>query len=169
MIDKILLGLLVILLPAGLILSKQFFVPQANNGQVMDEQKVEAVISEIEKEISKNKQVIQDEPKFTITAVTYASTSGVIGLSAVAPDKTAVIWVKTTILPEDPIPEINQTVIKSALGEEADIKALRPKNDGSFTYELPIVKASGVAIINLTQENAMTEIEYDLKLQKQIN
>ncbi len=167
MIDKILLGLLVLLLPAGLILSKQYFQPQTAANSGMDEQKVEAVISEIEKEISKNKQTVTSDPKFTITAVTYASTSGVISLSAVAPDKTEMIWIKSAIMPEDPIPEINQTVIKATLGEEAQVKAIKPKNDGSFTYEWPITKAAGLAIINLTQGRSVTEIHYDLKLQKQ--
>jgi len=170
MLDKILLVLLILLLPLGILASRQLLKISPNGATRADvtEKQITDIIQKLNEQVELPPQTITQMPTLNVTAVTYASGAGVLKVAGVAPSGTVSITVTAAVLPPETIPELNTGINPDVLGQTVTIKAVKPQSDGSFTYEYPVKDTLGIVEINLIQGNAHNTIQYDLQGQKRL-
>jgi hypothetical protein len=171
MLDKILLLLLVVLLPVGVVASKQLFQPQLTNQATADAnvKKVEDLINSLNQKSGQNVTAgTNPNNQIPITAVIYASDSAVLQVAGMAPQGKYLIWANVSLIPQESIPEINQTVAKDNFGLPTVTKAIEPRSDGSFVFDYPVRDNQGMVEISLSQGSSFVTIQYDLVKQKRI-
>jgi hypothetical protein len=169
MIDKLLLVILILLLPVGIVASRQVFLPNQGSGGNADQvKKVEELINRLSDKVQQGTEVNPKTEKINITAVTYASATATLRVAGMAPQGKRSITVSATILPPEVIPELNLAVDEAVLGQAVTVKAVKPRSDGSFVFEYPVEDTQGVVEISLNQGLAGAVVQYDLKLQKQV-
>jgi hypothetical protein len=171
-IDKLLLLLLIILLPVGIVASRQLFQPSLSEDKQIEVQtkKVEELMSKLNTQLDKKSSQSKTSSDFSITAVTNSSESGVIRVAGVAPTGKISVYYTAVNIPKDIIPELNknQVVDKKVLGESVQIKALKTNPDGTFILEYPVKGTNEIVEFVLTQDQSQMIIQYDLGLNKRI-
>ena len=173
LIDKLLLGLLVLLLPIGLAISLMVFPSNNSSAEVagvqLDEENLKALIQET---VQQN-QPVQEKPQpISITQVRYASESGTLKLSGSAPSEIASVLVSATVIK----PDSTENVIadddeKSAVkGSSVETFSVLPETNRSFEFELLIDEedANGVVELRLEQDESIKTVKFDLQKKKQI-
>jgi hypothetical protein len=172
MIDKLLLILLIILLPVGIVASKQLFQPNLSEDKQIEAQtkKVEDLMAKLNNQMDQKQGNQSAISGINITSVTNASDSGVLKISGVVPSGKMALYYSATILPKDIIPELNnnQVIDKKVLGETVEMKAIKTNTDGTFVLEYPVKGVNDVIELVLTQDQSRMIIQYDMNLNKRI-
>jgi len=169
--DKVLLGLLIILLPLGLVISRELFKPQ--DPETSDERteqlkKIEVLLDEISsKETTSSPIQPQAQQGPAIQEVQFASRSGTLKLRGNQANYNAVIRVFITEYLPQTLDTQNLAVINAkALGKPVKIEAIKPNADGSFEYEYLPDDTSVHLDITIEQQGKVDTIVYDLATQK---
>lgn len=183
LIDKLLLGLLVILIPLGIFFA-QWFLRTPEEPQVAETEVDVNALEQLIRQAVAQSQPTQKEPKqsFTISAVTYASESGTIRLSGKAPTGDSNILVSATVIPND-----RKTIISDELNpdgttdedEELNLEqglsvqfySVLPDEQGVFTYEYVVAEElrNSKVELRLDQNQASSTIRFDLVEKRQIS
>jgi len=171
LIDKLLLGLLVILLPLGLFLSQWLLSPA--------EETTESTTPATEVDITKLEQLIrttvaQSQPKkevvktFSVEKVSYASESGILRVEGKAPEAASSILVSTSVLPKKS--ETPPETDSSSIATPVQVYSIQPSPDTSFKYDYEVDKADldEVIEIRLDQNLSTKTIRFDISLGKQV-
>ncbi len=163
MIDKFLIFLLVITLPLGLFAA--YRIQKQAAGKQMDEQRatqIDEALNQIEQALERPAQPSQ--PKISISSVNYASDSGKLEVTGIAPQPEAQIIVSAVVTSSSKS-EGNDKV----LGERVDVVAVAPQPDGTFVFKYPIEDESSQAIeLKFEQNGAISSIKYDLVKNKMV-
>lgn len=172
MFDKVLLIILIIMLPIGIILSRQFGGKLGNTGdqQYQDRvQKIEDLLTQLNDKASNVQPLVAEDKKITLTGIVPSSTSGSLRLAGTAPYGDRVIWGKYTLYPvSEIIPELGASKAADQGGLNVTEKAIQPQTDGSFGWEINPGAKTGVLEINFEQGLSQLSLKYDLSKQKQI-
>jgi len=168
LIDKLLLGTLVLLLPIGLVVSFIFFKNPAE-GQPTQETQVDTTkLEELIKEtVAQNQPKIEKPKPFAITEVSFASQSAVLKLKGTAPQHNTSVMISATVLPRNPQSPDPQEYVK---GAKVETLSVFPDSNGSFVFEYPIEKNNleDVLELRLEQNDTITTVKFDLKEKQQV-
>ena len=165
MVDKLLLGLLVLILPIGLLV-----VNLSGNGDELEDEasdgstivtvdNLEQILTEAQQGAAAKVESAEAE-KFNITAVVYASDSGQLEVSGLAPGNKMSVQVSATVLPVSGQADGDEGV----LGQEVETwaVALSP-GQTSFRFVYPVEEAEGVLELVFVQGSAVEAMQVDLK------
>jgi hypothetical protein len=171
LIDKLLLGSLVILLPIGLILSQRFFEEEAapqQQAESLDTAKLEELIKQT---VAQSQPKIDKPASFQIASVTYASESGSLRVVGTAPETTSSVMVSAIVLPKaTPAPSGQTQLVEKVQGTKVELESITPKPSKEFVYEYEISpgQLNGIIELRLEQNQSSTTLRFDLEQKKQV-
>lgn len=157
MIDKLLLGLLVGLLPVGLLVSYLVLgkdvIEQPPDETMINADKLEEVIRQT---VAESQPAPKAEPEFVIGSVSYASTSAELVLEATAPTKDAAVLMTAVVLPANP----SNAPIQ---GLSTSTEAVLPSASGAISYRYKLPRAAeGLVEFRLEQAGVVKVVRYNL-------
>lgn len=173
-IDKVLLGLLIVILPLG-IWGSHRLISQDNNAtdstvQVLDPTKLEELVDQLS-----NKQtgpVASTVPaEFSLASVAFATESGVLVLNGIAPNGETSVLVSVTVLkPLNPIAELGENEEDSVKGTNVYTRSVVPKTDGGFKFEYEVASQDYESVVELRMEQNLSvkTVRFDLKTRRQV-
>ena len=170
LIDKILLGLLIMLLPIGLVISSKFLVEDQLENQTaaaaLDAEKLQAAINDA---VRQQQPVVVTPKPFAIAEVSYASESGIFQMKGTAPAAASNIVMSVTVLPPAGSLTIEEQ-IGSVKGVEVQTLSVIPEDDGAFVFAQEIKEdlQTGVIEIRLEQNDSVKTVRFDLAKRKQL-
>ncbi len=136
MFDKLLLTLMLLLLPVSALLTRYYLQKSANPTVTIESlEKVDTMLSQLQESINKKESSIKD-PELLVTTVFYATESGVLTVSGVAPKGNLSVRVSTI--------EVGSKTNKkdasesAVLGEAITERAINTSQDGVFSYEYEV-------------------------------
>lgn len=180
LVDKLLLGLLVVLLPLGVLVSYLMFSnADVSDGQIQEaqvdttklEQLIEDVTQQKAQEVQQAQIASQGKLPIDIAQVSFATESGTLKVKGRAPQPTTSVLVTATYLP------INQTVAElepeeepSVQGISVDTVSVIPSAGGEFVYEYAVdsKQTDGIIELRLEQDDIVRTVRFDLKQKKQV-
>jgi hypothetical protein len=159
MVDRLLLVLLVVLLPLGVFGSKEIvsrWQGQAVDPQTEYLQEVEALLTQLIEKRKSGGGALTEVPRINLMSVTVASASGTVTVMGSSPTEYG-ITVSATVLP--PYSDTDEV-----LGGTVALAAIRPKQDGIFTYtyDLPSGR-DGVLELTFRSGEAVAVAQIDLE------
>jgi hypothetical protein len=173
MFDKVLLIILILLLPVGIIASRQFGGQLGFKNADQSEtqiKKIEDLLTQLNDKAGQAAEEPAVNQKIVITGVISASESGIIKIAGNAPLANQILWINYTVADnKEEIPEIQSTKTKIKVKSEVIQTAVKPQTDGSFVIELPIIAKTGILYTLIQQGSNSYSVSYDLGLQKQLN
>lgn len=155
-VDKILLGLLVLLLPIGIWVSHALLTQ--NTSSVEKVQVGGVKLKEMVGRFSKL-ALSAKEPtdQLIVSRITYATQSGKINLEGKAPSSEMTVMMSVTVLP----PEAENS--DDILGFEVEHVTLPTSKTGAFKAAYPIIRnGGGIVEIRLEQNEMVKMIRFDL-------
>jgi hypothetical protein len=172
--DKILLGLLIVLLPLGLIVSRQFFQPEdpeASDTRTEQLAKIETLLNELSDQEISSAPDTPTMPVIRLDQISFASESGSLKVRGVNANYNLLVQLEVVeYLPETTNTQNLAVSNAKALGKQVVHEAVKPNADGSFEYEyLPEKKdvyievtvrqlgMADVAVFDLIQEKLVYE------------
>lgn len=178
LVDKLLLGILVVFIPVGLFLSQWLLTPQQNTTSSEQTTSTSVDVSKLEQLIRQtvSQSVPKQEapPTFSISSVSYASESGILKIEGTAPQPQGSILVSATLMknPSD----INSLDIDTAI--ETDLKtgipvqvySVQPGENAFFVYEYEVSteNLNSVIELRLDQNLSTKTIRFDLEKKQQV-
>ncbi|MFC1654027.1 hypothetical protein ACFL1M_04235 [Patescibacteria group bacterium] len=159
-VDKLILALLVIMLPIGFLVSYKILAEGDLPGKEtsIDAKKLKQMVDRY----SQLEEYTMPKQKFVVSSVSYASESGFLSVTGVAPSSQATIMMSATVLPH------NDSEKELVLGNSIDAFAVSPKNTGAFEFVYPVDISSSVVEIRLEQEEVVRTIRFDLEKKVQL-
>lgn len=136
MFDKLLLVIMLLLLPVSALLTRYYLAKSAQpTVSVESLEKVDVMLNQLQQTISQKKEP-EEGPDFIISSVFYATESGVLNVSGVAPKGNLSVRISTL---EKEKKTSSATASESAvLGESVAEKAVTTSADGIFGYEYEV-------------------------------
>jgi len=172
MFDKVLLIVLILLLPVGIIVSRQFGGQLGVKTSTQNEAKVkniEDLLTQLNDKAGRPADLPAENQQLIITGVVTASESGVIKVAGAAPFGNHLLWVSYTVVDvSEQIPELKQNKNVSKANLEITQTAQEPQADGTFVIDIPARAKTGILQILIQQDKLSQSLRYDLGLQKQL-
>lgn len=165
LLDKLLLVLLLLMLPLGVVASKKLLGGSLTADKPSE---FEQLGQTLEKIADKQKTPGSAIPEIGITGVVASSESGMLTVAGVAPSESTTVTVTATILPTATAETGTQKKSDEVLGQTVEIKAIKPKAGGSFSFNYPVRGVTGVVELRFEQGMSVTTVQYDMKERKQI-
>ncbi len=132
MFDKLLLTLMLLLLPVSALLTRYYLQKSANPTVTVESlEKVDTMLSQLQESINKKESNIKD-PELLVTTVFYATESGVLTVSGVAPKGNLSVRVSTIEKDKDNKKDASESAV---LGESVAERAINTSQDGVFGYK----------------------------------
>lgn len=176
MLDKILLGLLILLLPLGLLGGKAIMESQSKQKSPDQEEVSVEDLKKILSQVQSSKST--DSPnsvqqKISVSGVSFATESGILRVGGVAPTQQLSVLVSATILPSASSEASNAAELGrgdggGVLGRSVEVRSISVGPGGNFVYEYRPTITSGIIELRFDQDYAQATLQYDLDQMKQI-
>jgi hypothetical protein len=171
LVDKILLAILLLLLPAGLLFARQLST-NTQDEHLSDEEKLSRVEELLEKVAGAQTEPTADQKdvpaQIRVSSVTVSSDSAILRIHGTVPDTQAAIFVDLSVIP-DTITGLGNTIAvrdPAALGWPVERFAVLPKPTGEFLFENVLDDELGTLAIQIHQLTAAMSLQYDLTNQR---
>lgn len=169
LVDKLLLGLLVLLLPMGLLVSFVFFrSPAESSGVVKSAQIDEAKLRElISQTVQQNQTPVTTPKPIMISEVKFASDSGVLQLKGTAPKGGSSVLVSATVIQRTSDEEDDDDRVRGSVVETVSVW---PEETGVFEYQYEVARSNYQDLIELRleQNDSVYTIKFDLREKRQV-
>lgn len=171
--DKILLVLLIILLPIGVLVSKQLFSPsdeEIEDERVVQLQKIENLLDEIaQDDVGSSSDQQTPYTHIKIHSVEFASASGILKVTGNQAKSEMMVRIAVIEVREESESVQNPAVSNvKALGKKVLEEAVEPLSDGSFMYEyLPDI-SSGIIELTAMQNGHEFTVGYDVGQEREV-
>lgn len=167
-VDKLLLGLLIVLLPLGLWAAHRATQPnieeeiQSNSTRPATVEELTQIIQELQQPVPTSEP---NNPEIQITNVSFASESGTLQVAGTASDPQLSVMVSATVLPlgqDDPQELTGDPNTQDVLGYNVEIRSLRPLPGGGFQFHYRIPPNTGAIEIRFDQAQSSKTVIYDV-------
>jgi hypothetical protein len=165
LVDKLLLVLLLLMLPLGVVASKHFFTGTSTETKPSEYEQLGETLQQI---ANKQQTPKEETSKIGISGVVASTQSGVLTVTGQAPSETMTVMVTATILPVAGSAPTQSSKSDDVLGQTVEIKAIKPKAGGTFSFQYPIEDIEGVVELRFEQGTSVTTVQYDVISGKQI-
>lgn len=174
LIDKLLIILLVVILPASIFSASKI----EEKEKIRTEEKLrQEQLAKVDEVIKKIEQKTETDSMASLTSaieikeVVYASKSGELSIKGKAPEKKLNVMISTIITPPNSnnTKQASSSAFNQVLGQEVAVNAVKTNNDGEFEFVKKINKKE-VDIIELRfdQNQSSATVQYDVSKNKRI-
>ncbi len=168
LVDKIILGLLVVILPVGVFFSYRVI---SNEGEETSSDYVgidEAKLEDLVNKLSTQKTPVVAEPKakpISISSVVYSTESGKLKVAGSVPEANAAVLVTATVLPHGEDDE--EDTVKGLIVETVPVL---PTDKKAFMYEYEVDEdeLTGMIELRIEQNDSVRTVRFDLEKREQI-